>query len=157
MAYLTREEVLDMYSSLKELYDGERVSGEQIDKWIAESASIIDSKIGTRYQLPFTSTPPLIATIAIEIFEYFWQKNQYTPTASGDEVPWLYTRYDKIIKLLDQISDGKVLLFDDDGEEVTTSSRKLGLIDSNHYESDPIFTMDNAEDQEIPDDYGEIE
>jgi phage gp36-like protein len=159
VAYLTVSEVENLYPSLKELVDGERVTEEQVGAWIVEAESLINGKIGSRYQLPFSSTPPLVKTLAIEFFEYFWQKSNYTPTASGDEVPWLYARYDRLMKLLVQIGEGKLLLFDDDGVEITTASRKLGMLDSNHLEREPIFNLEDAQNQTIPsdDDYGEVD
>jgi phage gp36-like protein len=155
VAYLTLAETLVAFPSLKEQYDKERVSGERIAGWIKEATDLINGYVGSRYQLPFAVTPPLIETLALELFEYYWQKSTYTPTSTGEEVPWLYARYDRIIKLLQQISDGKLMLFDSNGLEIETASRKLGILDSNHIDNDPIFTMKDAEEQEIPDPYGE--
>jgi phage gp36-like protein len=155
VAYLTIAEVFVAFPSLEEQYNKSRVSGERITGWIKEAQDLVDGHVGSRYQLPFAVSPPLIETLALELFEYFWQKSTYTPTSTGNEVPWLYARYDRILKLLQQIRDGKLMLFDSDGEEIPTSNRKLEILDSNHIDNDAIFTMDDAEKQEIPSSYGE--
>ena len=153
MAYLTQTEVKSQYPALAASIDAGKIDTSRVDVWIANTDSLIDEKVGQRYSLPFSTVPPLIKTIAYELFNYFWQKDVNTPPSTGDEVSWLYPRYDRIIKLLDEIRDGKTSLIDSSGNTIEPSTESLKTMQSNHLDVDQIFTMGDGWNQSIDDNY----
>jgi len=157
MAYVTQEEVLASFSRLNDLLDRGRISSSLIDLWISSAEGIINSKIALKYDLPLSETPAIIKSIALQLVEYFAEKELHTPTSSGDEVPWLYPRYDRLMELLDEIRDGKIALTKSDGTILEPSNRQLSAISSNHEEIDQIFSMRDAWDSRVDPDYGEDE
>ena len=153
MAYLTVASVKEQYPSLKEQIDRGTVASARVERWISQSESLIDSYIAQRYEIPFADNPPLVVALAYEVFEYFWQKDVYTPTSSGDEVPWLYARYDRILKILNQIATGLLSLFDNSNKKISPSPTKLKTIRSNHQKVNQLFSMKESWEQKVDSEY----
>lgn len=155
MAYLTVSGVRAMYAEIDRLVTTGKRSTVQVAEWIARSENLINGKLAARYAVPFATTPPLVETMAWEFFEYFWQKDMHTPTATGDEVNWADVRFKRWLKMLDDIAAGKMPLVDESGNVISPSARLLGVLRSNHQECDQVFTMDEGWDQSVPSDYAD--
>jgi len=153
MAYITLDEAKTQFPALAIQITKGTVSQARAEQWIRDGDGLIDSYLSARFLLPFSSTPPLVKTLSYELFEYFWQKDIHTPTATGDEVPWLYKRYDKSIAILEGLRDGAIVLVDSTGKAIDPSSALLSTIRSNHQEVDQIFNVKDSWDQSVPDDY----
>ena len=153
MGYLTLNDVQGQYPGLKEQIDRGKVTESRVQKWIDNAENLLNGKLGQRYSLPFTDNPPLVITLAYELFEYYWQKAIYTPTKTGEEVPWLYARYDRVLRVLDQIVSGQISLFDNSNKKVAPSPEKLKTMRSNHQEVDQIFNMKPPEEQSVDPNY----
>ena len=149
MAYITTDLVKVQYPGLKEQIDRGTVVTARVTRWISQSEKLVDSYVGARYTIPFTSNPPLIVAMAYELFEYFWQKDIYTPTSTGDEVPWIYARYDRVLRILVQIANGQLPLFDNLNVKIDPSAEKLKTLRSNHIKVDQIFSMDEPYNQKV--------
>ena len=153
MAYITVDEVKVQYPGLTEQLDRGTVVEARVERWISQSERLVDAKVGLRYEIPFTTNPPLIVAMAYELFEYYWQKDIYTPTSTGDEVPWIYARYDRVLRILVQIGGGLLPLFDANNLRIDPSAEKLKTLRSNHIDVDQIFTMKDPWEQTIDADY----
>ncbi|HOM26549.1 MAG TPA: DUF1320 family protein [Defluviitoga tunisiensis] len=155
--YITLQDVIDTYKRLKDFLNQGYITENQINIWITEAESVIDAKLSKRYTLPLSFVPDIIKTLALELTEYFSEKELHTPTSSGDEVRWLYPRYDRIMEILDQISQGNLILVDSDGNPLEISKVKLNILTSNHLNIKQIFSMKDFEELEIDENYGRDE
>ena len=153
-AYISLDDVKAKYTDLTRQFDEEKVSNARITLWIADSEDEIDSYVGARYSLPFAIAPPLLISFAYMLFEYYWDKDNYRLTSTGDEVPWLLQRYREVIKRLQDIQSGKTALYDAGNVKISPSSERLNTLRSNHLEVDQIFSMKDTWDQEVDSDYG---
>lgn len=155
MAYLTIDEVRSSYGQLDESLNRQVITEGQVELWITNASNIIDGILSSGFEVPFQSPlPPLIKTLAYELFEYFWQKAIYTPTSTGDEVPWLYARYDRVINLLYKLASGDLKLIDANGN-VIEPKRKTNLIKSNFEGQSSIFDIEReVYEDEVPENYG---
>lgn len=155
--YITLDEVLVAFKRLRDFRDKGFISDVLINTWITEAEAIIDAKLSRRYQLPLPVVPDIIKSIALELTEYFAEKEIHTPTSSGTEVAWLYPRYDRIMKILDDISIGNLLLTDGMGIPLPVSKQSLFFIKSNHRNVRQIFSMEDFEKQQVDENYGKDE
>jgi len=154
MAYLTVDEVRELYTGIDEAITRRTLTEGVVERWISNSQSIIDGMLSISFEVPFTEVPPLVKTLTIELFEYFWQKAVYTPTSTGEEVPWLYARYDRIMNLLDKIAVGVVKLVDSDGN-IIEPIYKVAKLKSNYENQEPIFDIEReVYENDVPENYG---
>ena len=137
--YLTSALVKAQFPALLASVTATKISEGRVTQWLIDASSLIDSYLGSRYDLPFAAVPPMVTTLAYNFFEYFWQKDIHTPTQTGDEVPWLYKRYAIDLKLLEQLRDGVLALLDSSDVPIQPSTAKLATIQSNHQKVDQIF------------------
>lgn len=155
--YISINDILNTFKRLRDFKEKGFINDDLINTWITEAEAIIDAKISRRYKLPLEAIPDIIKSIALELTEYFAEKEIHTPTSSGDEVSWLYPRYDRIMKILDDISIGNLLLTDSNGEPLPVSKQALNFIQSNHRNIKQIFSMSDFELQEVDENYGKDE
>ena len=153
--YINKDDVLNAYPRIKELYEANRITDLMIENWISQAESLIHSKVGVRYKVPFETKIPLIVSIALQLVEYFEEKDIHTPTSTAAEVPWLYARYDRLLDILNEIRDEKITLIDENGNEIKPSNRKLNLLSSNHLEVKQIFSLKDIWELEVDKKYGE--
>lgn len=152
--YITVDEVKTRFPSIEAEIERGTLTEARLSTWIDSAEALINSYLSKRYSLPFDSVPPIVTSLSYELVEFYWQKGINTPTSSGDEVPWLYKRYDRIIAQLERIVNGEEALVDDEGEEVEVSDALLKNLKSNHQEVDQIFRITKPSwEQEIDDDY----
>lgn len=155
--YITLEKVLDTFKRIRDFKEKGFITESLINTWITEAEALIDAKISKRYKLPLQEVPDIIQSLALELTEYFAEKEIHTPTSSGDEVSWLYARYDRIMKILDEISIGNLLLTNSEGQPLPISEDNLSFIRSNHMNVKQIFSLEDFEKQEVDENYGKDE
>lgn len=156
MTYLTLEEVRSAYKQIDESITRGTLSEAVVELWIQNAENLINGILSMGFNVPFSSSavPPLVKTLTYELFEYYWQKAVYTPTSTGDEVPWLYARYDRVMKILYQIASGEIKLIGADGT-IIEPERKTNLIVSNFEGQPPIFDMEREVYEDyVPENYG---
>jgi len=154
MVYITVDEVRSVYSQIEEGIARGTITTSVVELWIQNAENIINGILSIGFEVPFSTVPPLIKTLTFELFEYFWQKSIYTPTSTGDEVPWLYARYDRILNLLYQIANGTIKLTDTNGN-VIEPIRKTALIKSNYEGQPSIFDIEREVYEDyVPPNYG---
>ena len=109
MAYTTLQELIDRYGEamLIGLTDRDDVSTgavdpETIDQAIAADGAQIDGYVGSRYALPMSETPPLIAKLARAIT--CWERHVY------DAPDKITEDYKEAVGTLKDISRGAVVL-----------------------------------------------
>jgi len=154
--YLTSALVKAQFPALLEAVTATKISEGRVTQWLIDASSLIDSYLGSRYDLPFAAVPPMVTTLAYNFFEYYWQKDVHTPTQTGDEVPWLYKRYGYDLKLLEQLRDGVLALLDSSSLPIQPSTAKLATMRSNHQEVDQIFRQTKPTwEQTVDEDYDE--
>jgi len=107
MTYATQQDLYDRFGEPEidaladRNGDGQPDPG-VIDAAIAAGGETIDAYIGGRYELPLTSTPPLLTRICADLARY---------ELYSDAVPELVQqRHDAAIKLLQAIQSGKATL-----------------------------------------------
>jgi len=153
MAYIDYEMLLSEYPQLALQVQRGTVSSGKVQRWISSAEAIIDSHLSARYNLPLDSVPEIIKTIAYELFEFFWQKDAYTPSSTDKDQPWIHARYDRAISTLREIASGKVPLLDSSGEIIQPSVTRLGAMTSNHINVDQIFTMGDDWEESVDEYY----
>ena len=152
--YLTVTLVKTQFPALLEAVTAGKIAEGRVTNWLIDASSLIDSYLGSRFDLPFVAVPPIVTTLAYNFFEYFWQRDVHTPTATGDEVPWLYKRYLEDIKLLEHLRDGEIALLDTAGDVIAPSTVKLATIQSNHQSVDQLFRQNKESwEQELDANY----
>lgn len=107
-----------------------KVSDAYITTKITGADALIDSKVGERYQLPFSSTPNLVAWLALEIAVAVLFIDQYGEEAEDKDKGWK-KRLDFLMKILEEIRTGKTKLFD------ATTGAELSRSDANLPSSHP--------------------
>ncbi len=109
MSYSTKEDILKQISQerLIELTDDEGIgqfNESVISEAIEDADSRIDTYCGTVYTVPFSPVPEILKRLSVDIAIY----NLFSRRGIGDEVR--EKRYDNAIRLLKEISTGKVTL-----------------------------------------------
>jgi phage gp36-like protein len=141
MAYCTVSQVRDVVSGVT----SSEMSDTDIGYKIAYAESIINSYISWRYTIPFTTVPPLITTICIDIAAYYVLRTLFT----RDSVNRNDFIDDFILRHLDtktktgtlyDIYNGDISLINSDG---TTPSASISMINSNTEDYIPTFDVDD--------------
>ena len=115
--------------------------------YLTMADNIINSKLGSRYVVPFTTTPPIIQTIATDIAAYYTMRALFTQD-SQNKSEWTST-YKESIKMLDEIAEGKVPVIDAAGVEL---AHIVEPISSNNQSFNPTFDMDTIDNSVIDED-----
>jgi len=138
MAYSTAAKV-------RELLQGVLASNDtMIGNMITRADSIIDSKVGLKYSVPFATTPPVIETISTELAAYFVMRTLFTQD-SQNKNEWI-TTFKECIKQLDMIAEGSMAVLDSAGAQLAFSGDPV-TSDTKDYA--PVFNMDEIENQGI--------
>ena len=111
------------------------------------ACDIIDSKLVYKYTVPFTSTPPLVKTIATHLSSYLVLRRIYSNTRGEGFADWLNMFKDFADKLLKSIHEGECILIDSSGSEISTKSGYGIKISTASYV--PIFNEGGELDWEI--------
>ena len=115
--------------------------------YLTMADNIINSKLGSRYVVPFTTIPPIIVTIATDLAAYYTMRALFT-SDSQNKSEWTAS-YKESIKMLDEIAEGKVPVVDANGNEMPFKAQSLS---SNNQKFHTTFDMDNLDNSIIDDD-----
>lgn len=114
--------------------------------YLTMADNIINAKIGSRYTIPFTTTPPIIETIATDLSAYYTMRALFT-NDSQNKSEWVAS-YKEAMKMLDDIADGKIPVVDISGNEL---AYKVQSLQSSNEDYHPIFDIDNIDNSVIDD------
>ncbi|RZF83712.1 DUF1320 domain-containing protein [Pseudoalteromonas sp. CO325X] len=134
--YCTKQALIDRFgeSELTDLTDRQlqgAIDDAVLDQAIADAQATIDGYLGGRYQLPLTTVPPIITSLACNIARF----NLYDEQAP-DQVN---KRYDDAIGYLKSVRDGKTSLgISDTGDKA--QSADLAVIES----AGSVFARDTS-------------
>lgn len=110
--YCTPEEVVDVLTRNAAEVDGNAASvdGEVVEKAIADAQAEIDSRLATKYTVPFSPVPPLVASIAQDIAAYladlvFRENRDYSTELSP-----IYLRYQRAQAQLGRLQTGEAVI-----------------------------------------------
>jgi len=112
---------------------------------ITRADSIIDTKLGARYNVPFSTTPPVVETISADIAAFYVMRTLYTQE-SQNESDWTLELYKRANSLLDKIAEGKLPLLDSSGN---TLSVRADEVESTTAGYTPTFDVGKTINQEV--------
>lgn len=92
--------------------------------------SYINARLSRLYTIPFTSTPPLLETLATDMSIYNVLSSRISMRSEQGDHPW-YLRFKDSLKILDDIASGKIALVDSSGS-VITGTGNVGEVYSNN-------------------------
>ncbi|GAB4485998.1 MAG: DUF1320 domain-containing protein [Thermodesulfovibrionales bacterium] len=108
----------------------------RVDEAIAVADSVIDTYCGTKYSVPFTTAPPVVKAMSVDIAIY----NLYSRRV--DEVPKSRDeRYKNAIRQLEGISRGLISI----GKDPAPAAVSEGGVETNKTEADRVFTRTKME------------
>jgi len=120
---------------------------DDVDAWIVKAEAVINSKIGNKYTVPFTTVPPVIAVFAEDITAYMIMRTMYTQD-SQNKTAWIED-FKAAISSLNAIRDGKQVVLDSSGNELSRASEE---VHSNNMNYHPTFDVDDPLNQSQDDD-----
>ena len=134
MAYCTEADILeqleeDILIQLTDDDDEGVVDDDMVTRAIANADAEIDSYCGTKYTVPFTTVPPILLTVSVDIAIY----NLYARRRGAPDS--IKERYKDRIAFLKSVSKGEATLGEDDPDG-TPSGANAPEISS----SDRIFS-----------------
>jgi phage gp36-like protein len=107
-----------MYCTTDQLYNSQvydltsnDINTATVENFIADSDGLIDSFVGIRYDVPFTSTgvPAIINTISKNISAYYCLDFLYAQ-GNKNTNEWVKNKYTDSLELLKSIADGDITL-----------------------------------------------
>lgn len=102
----------------------------------------INSCIGTRYTLPFSSTPPVLRSLASEL-SLLKVMDRFFTGETNSENPTVDKRKEDAQKLLDEIANGEKVLLNSSLEVIGQRTDLTGLENTTE-NVQPIFDLDNV-------------
>lgn len=111
---------------------------------VANADALINAYVGTVYALPFSTTPALIEKLSGEITAYLIMRTEFSRDAIN--LSQYLAEYEKAIKTLEEIRDGKLLLFNSSNAELAKSG---DVLQSNNMDYNTTFDMAEPENQNI--------
>lgn len=108
-------------------------------KCIDRAESVVNSFLATRYSMPFSPVPPVVATISEDLACCYFVRGSYVQDGQREN------RYDEkfcnaAMELLQQMKDGKIPLTLTDGSLVPTRAASRMLSNTENYS--PTFNQD---------------
>ena len=136
MAYSAKADILeqldeDILIQLTDDHDAGVVDDDAVTRAIADADSEIDSYCGTRHAIPFSTVPPRVRKLSVDISIY----NLYARRKGAPEDR--KTRYDNAIRFLKDVAKGVATLGEDDPDGSPGESNTPDID-----QSDRIFTRD---------------
>lgn len=108
MSYCTKDDIIKLLpeAQLIRLTDDEgagAVNDMRVQEAIDSAAEEMDAYLGAKYELPLTSTPPILGKMNVDmaIFNLYSRVKETIPEMRQK-------RYDRAIKMLEDIRDGKL-------------------------------------------------
>lgn len=115
---------------------------------IARAQNKIDSILGVRFAVPFTTAPPLVADLAAELAAFLvFRMIQANNKSLGQNAAMWQQNCDETLKMLEDIANYKIRLVDSSGNDVASRSNMLR---SSSKDVQPVFDVDDAECWKIP-------
>lgn len=116
---------------------------------IEKAQAVIDSKIGNKYTVPFTTgnVPPVIEVFAGDIAAYYIMRTMYTQD-SQNKTAWVED-FKIAISALNAIRDGKQVVLDSSGNELARAEEE---VTSNNMNFHSTFDVDDPLNQSQDDD-----
>ena len=133
--YTDETKVRNLYPKLDDVTN---LSDKQIEFYVTQAENIINGKISQRYTLPFSSTPPLIESIATE-FSLIKLLDRFFTAERVSKNDWRNVRKEDIDKLLEGIMDGSITLVDSANNVIGQSTAALIASTTEDYE--PTFNL----------------
>ena len=116
---------------------------------ITRAENIINHYLSKRYTVPFTTVPPLIETLTIDIAAYFIMRSLVTKD-SQNKNDWVDDLLKTAKEELKDLADGKRNLLDSSGTPI--AQLEVNDISSNRQGYTPVFDMDAVENQNVDSD-----
>lgn len=115
-----------------------------VNRHITRADALIDSKIGKRYPVPISPTPPLLGALSEDIVVYYSYRSFYTQD-NTNRTDYFDELRDNAFKTLDEIRDGKIDIVDSTGALIAerTSESSIGILDSTNKDYQPFFDVDD--------------
>lgn len=140
--YCTSEEVVDVLTRNAAEVDGNAASvdGEVVDKAIADAQAEIDSRLATKYTVPFSPVPPLVASIAQDIAAYladlvFRENRDYSTELSP-----IYLRYQRAQAQLGRLQTGEAVIPPTGGDPENPPETGSGIRVAAAYSRPPLIS-----------------
>jgi phage gp36-like protein len=148
--------------NLRKLYKDIDTTGlvdNDVEFFIKQKETIIDLKLAQRYTLPFSSTPPIIETIASEC-SFIGILDRYFTGETNSKNDWREVRATACNSILDALSDGSLTLVDSGGE-IISQRTDIGGIQSNTSGYEPTFnrlneTLQREDPDRLDDTYNDV-
>lgn len=115
---------------------------------IDRAEGLINSKLVSRYALPFTTVPPLVRMLAEDIASFYALRGVIAQDGQVDNEQ--IKRFEPAIELLDSIAAGDTKLALTDGSLLSTRTTARMMSTTEDYA--PTFNLDDPEDWELDDD-----
>lgn len=110
------------------------LDNDRINTAIADADALIDGYLGSRYAVPFTTVPPLIKKLSVDIAIYYLHQG-YQELKMPEGVK---ERYDDAIRSLEELKSGEILLAGS-----TSAAALSAFIRTNKTADDRIFTAES--------------
>lgn len=143
MAYCTIAEVRAELPALTTNVMGDSA----VTSRITRADAIINGKLGTRYSVPFTTTPPQVNDWSISITCYLIMRTLFSRDAKNKN-DWIED-YKSAMRQIDDVVKGNAAILSSAGAEL---SRSEEAVTSSHQDYHTTFNMDDSEDQSIDSD-----
>jgi len=157
---LTDADQVGLYSNpndIRAIYpkiDTTGLTNRQLNQYISDIDNVINMRLSARYNIPFgtgvNSLPPAVGYLSknlalLEILE------RPSVKAGGDTPGWILDRKEHFDKLLTGLESGSYALVTNSGSVIGAKSDSIIWSDKQDYH--PIFTLLDAEEQQIDTDY----
>jgi phage gp36-like protein len=117
-------------------------------KVISRAQNKIDSILGVRYVVPFTTVPARVADMCIELSAFLVYRILLASNKSlGQNAAVWQQNCDEVLQDLKDMAEGKTVLVDAAGAEIAGKAGALRSSGSGH---SPVFNVDEPEDWAIP-------
>lgn len=114
---------------------------------ITDADNEINSKLASKYSVPFSTTPPIIKTLSKTIAAYYVMRDLFT-NDSQNKNEWTDS-YKDALRTLEKMSKGEYIVLDSSGAELAKSAE---VLKSNHQDHHTTFDVDKPEDWSQDDD-----
>jgi len=114
-----------------------------VDYFIERADNYIDTRISKRYNVPFTTTPPIITDISANLAAYSVLKRLKVEITENEE-NYPRTYYSDAMRMLKEIESGKIDILDSSGTRIEPKSETGILSSTSEYR--PVFDEGNEAD-----------
>lgn len=127
--YCTLDEVVDVLTRNAAEVEGNAASvdGEVVAKAIADAQAEIDSRLATKYTVPFNPVPALVASIAQDIAAYLADLTFRENRDYQTELSPIYLRYQRAQAQLGRLQTGEAVIPQEGGDPENPPETGSGL------------------------------